>query len=253
VWATVAALGLMVGVGHLWLRRSIAGRRAPKETEALAELHATYGPKLYSQSDEETLIRDFFHDRRGGVFVDVGSGDYRHGSNTLYLEEKLGWSGIAIDANPAFAAAYAQHRLHTKFFAYFVSDHPDDAHPFFTPGSSDQLASGSREYAAQSAARLQAPVQETRVPAITLDALLSREGVAKFNFMSMDIEQGEPDALAGFDIARYRPDLVCIEMQKETADRIRAYFAAHGYTEVTRYLPLDHVNGYFARAGGDGG
>jgi hypothetical protein len=34
-----------------------------------------------------------------GVFVDVGAGDGRRGSNTLYLEN-LGWSGLCIDADP---------------------------------------------------------------------------------------------------------------------------------------------------------
>ncbi len=247
VWSAVAALGLVVGAGHTWLHHSIASRQyvPPGETGLLAELHAKYGPKDYSQFDEETLVRDFFHDRRGGFFVDIGSGHYKRGSTTFYLEERLGWSGIAVDANPEFTADYLLHRPHSKFFNYFVSDHPEDAHPFYTPAD-NQLASGSKEYAA----RFGLPVKESQVPAITLDALLSRERVPKVDFLSMDIEQGEPDALGGFDIARYRPDLVCIEMQTETADRIRAYFEARGYSEVTRYAPLDRVNTYFAPKGG---
>jgi FkbM family methyltransferase len=243
VWSAVAALALGVAAGHAWLRRSLrASRDVLEEPAALAELHARYGPKRYSQFDEETLIRDFFHDRRGGFFLDVGSGDYKHGSTTFYLEEALGWSGVAVDANPQFAVDYALHRPRTKFFAYFVADREDDAHPFYTPGDDSQLASGSKPYAA----RFGLPVKETRPPATTLDALLARNGVAKVDFLSMDIEQGEPDALVGFDIGRYRPDLVCIEMQEETAPRIRAYFGAHGYDEVTRYAPLDRVNRYFA-------
>jgi len=242
VWSAVATLALVVGAGTWWLRRDSARlRMQPHENEALAELHARYGPAQYSQFDEETLIRDFFRDRRGGFFVDVGSGDYKRGSTTLYLERQLGWSGIAIDANPEVAASYALYRPRTKFFAYFVTNRAEDAHPFYVPDDR-QLASGSKEYAE----KFGFPVREMRVPAITLDTLLSREGVAKVDFVSMDIEQGEPDALAGFEFARYRPELVCIEMQTETADRIRAYFAAHGYVEVTRYEPLDRVNRYFA-------
>jgi hypothetical protein len=49
--------------------------------------------KLYSQWNEELLIRDFFGDRRDGTFLDVGCADYKRLSTTYYLEERLGWSG----------------------------------------------------------------------------------------------------------------------------------------------------------------
>lgn len=48
------------------------------------------GKKLYSQYDEELIIRDFFNDRRGGVFVDVGCYHYKDISTTYYLEKHLG-------------------------------------------------------------------------------------------------------------------------------------------------------------------
>jgi hypothetical protein len=248
VWSAVGALALAVGVGSWWVRRPPAPPRSLREdvndsAMTLALLRGRYGPRLYSQWDEETLIRDFFHDRRGGFFVDVGSGHFKTGSNTLYLEEKLGWSGIAVDANADFAADYARYRPRTKFFNFFVTDHASDAQPFFI--SNDwRVASSSREYASH----LGGPAKEFSVPGISLNALLARNGVRKVDFLSMDIELGEPGALAGFDIATYRPDLVCIEMQRETAERIRAYFAAHGYRAVQRYLPLDPTNGYFVPA-----
>jgi FkbM family methyltransferase len=247
VWSAVAALGLLVAVGLWWVGLPPPVPPSLREVlpgPALAELRARYGPKLYSEYNEETLIRDFFHDRRGGFFVDVGSGHFKSGSTTFYLEEKLGWTGIAVDANADFAADYARYRPRTRFFAYFVTDCASDAHAFFMPGDSTMLASGSKEYAS----RFGVPVKELTVPAISLDALLARDGVRKVDFVSMDIELGEPGALAGFDIATYRPELVCIEMHRETEEKIRAYFAAHEYSEVVRYAPLDRVNRYFTPA-----
>src|SRR6267143_495697 len=58
---------------------------------------AQFGPVAYSEHAEEWLIRDFFRDQRGGFFVDVGSYDYKKFSNTYYLDQVLGWSGLAID------------------------------------------------------------------------------------------------------------------------------------------------------------
>jgi hypothetical protein len=66
----------------------------------------------------------------------------------------------------------------------------------------------------------------------------------------MDIERGEPAALAGFDLRKYRPELVCIELQNEAAPAIRAYFERNGYEELTGYAVLDGINAYFAPRGG---
>jgi FkbM family methyltransferase len=49
----------------------------------------------------------------------------------------------------------------------------------------------------------------TKVQTITLDRLLTAEKVERLDFLTMDIETYEPQALAGFDIERYRPSLVC--------------------------------------------
>ena len=64
------------------------------------------GPARYSEHAEEWIIRDFFRDQRDGFFVDIGANDYRRFSNTFYLEEKLGWSGIAIEPQRRFEADY---------------------------------------------------------------------------------------------------------------------------------------------------
>ena len=76
--------------------------------EEAANSILTEGRKLYSQNDEELIIRDFFQDRRGGFFVDVGCYDWKDLSTTYYLEKHLGWSGIGIDANDALQAGYEQ-------------------------------------------------------------------------------------------------------------------------------------------------
>jgi hypothetical protein len=83
----------------------------------------TKGEKLYSQMNEELIIRHFFDDRRDGFFLDVGAFDWKKASTSLYLERHLGWSGIAIDAQKIYAEGYRKNRPRTKFFTYLVTDH----------------------------------------------------------------------------------------------------------------------------------
>ncbi len=83
------------------------------------------------------------------------------------------------------------------------------------------------------------------MPTITLDDLLAAEGVEHIDFLNMDIELWEPKALAGFDIERFHPALVCVEAHLEVRDDLLDYFARHGYVVVGRYLRADIWNLYF--------
>ena len=204
------------------------------------ELVERYGRPKYSQYFEETIARDFFNDERGGVFLDVGAGDALFNSTTAYLEKELGWTGIAIDAEPKHLESFLRERRGSRFFAYFVGD-KDGAHvPFYVNDVEWRLSSGSKPFADDMGKN-----HAVEVPTITLNTLLQREKIGRIDFLSMDIEQGEPVALAGFDIRKYRPRLVCIEMQNATRDRIHEYMARNGWIEIEKYRQWDSVNRYY--------
>jgi FkbM family methyltransferase len=216
-------------------------RRFPTNVDPAA-LHARYGDALYSQDDEETLIRAFFEDRRNGVFLDVGAGDPVKNSTTYYLEKHLGWHGIAVDALAEYAAEYARLRPAARFFSYFVGDKSGGKRDFYASPDKD-FSSGAGDDPRGGA------YQRRQVPSITLDDLLGREGVSHVDFLSLDIEGAEPAALAGFTIGRYRPDLACVEIHSaEHGHAIGEYFTLHGYREIVAYRSMDPINRYFAPA-----
>ena len=210
----------------------------PKGAKYLA---AAYGPKRYSQFAEEWIIRDFFQDRRGGVFVDVGANHYRDSSTTFYLEEQLGWSGLAVEPLDQFAADYKQFRPKTTFLPFFVSDVSDQRARLYVLDKHTVVSSSDRAFTERTGANPRA----MDVPTITMNDLLPKHGIETFDFLSMDIELSEPKALAGFDIKRFRPELVCIEAHSEVRQWILDYFARNGYVIVGKYLPVDDHNLYF--------
>ena len=68
----------------------------------------------------------------------------------------------------------------------------------------------------------------------------------RVDLVSMDIEQGEPEALTCFDIARFRPDLVCVEAgTDEVRTWLPPYFEQAGYERINAYLFHDIGNWYF--------
>ncbi len=250
------ALGVLLGallalsgiyVRRLWLAaqwQAIQNAQILTETEA-AHLQRVYGPTKHSQFFEEWLVRDFFHDRRGGTFVDVGAADYIDGSNTYYLEQTLGWSGIAIDAQERYRAGYKRSRPRTRYFTFFVDDHSNEKSTFYVsrlqPFVSSRSANFARGYTND--------LTPQEVTTVTLNDLLSTLRVDTFDFLSMDIELAEPKALAGLDIERFRPQLACVEAHPEVRQEILDYFAGHNYALVGKYLRIDTQNLWFMPKG----
>lgn len=209
----------------------------PGKTGILAE------ERLYSVFAEELIIRDYFQDRRGGFFLDVGCAWPVTGSNTYYLEKHLGWTGIGIDALDDFAAEWAEVRPMSKFFNYLITDKSGGEGTFFKSEGLG-ISSTSRRHARGKRFGVEVEPEEIKVPMITLTDLLEREGVIKVDVVSMDIEGHEAKALAGFDIERFAPDLLVIEGKSR---KVQKYMAARGYIRIERYARYDAVNRYFER------
>ncbi len=225
-----------------------AARSRAASTAGVSEMHPEaqalkdkYGPHRNSYSEEEWCIRDFFKDKRGGYFVDVGANDYKVTSNTYYLDTVLEWSGLAIEPQRQFEADYAKFRPRTKFRSFFVSDASNQLAKMYVLSKNSLISSADKGFTEQHGDK----AKEIEVPTITLTDLLDAEGVKRVDFMSIDIELWEPKALAGFDIDRFRPELVCIEVHPEVRQAILDYFARHRYVVVGKYLRADVNNLYF--------
>ena len=232
------ALVLLVSAAGCSRQPANTGPNVEPEAEGLK---AKYGPSKNSYGPEEWIVRDFFQDKRDGVFLDVGANHYKSTSNTFYLETVLNWSGIAIDALPEFAADYQKFRPRTKFFAFFVSDKSNERAKMYVLEKNKQIGSGEKAFAEQHGDK----AKEIDVPTITLNDLLDSERVTTIDYLSLDIELYEPKALQGFDVDRFHPQLVCVEAHPQVRQQIIDYFAKHHYVVVGKYLRADPNNLYF--------
>jgi FkbM family methyltransferase len=202
------------------------------------------GKSLYGQKKQELIIRHFFKDRRDGFYVDIGCYHPIKASTTFYLEKHLGWRGIGVDALEYFEPLWEKHRPESKFFAYAVTDQSGETITFYAAGPISSIEVENIERWEKVRGK---PIQEReiKVPTITIDDLLGREGVEKIDFFSIDINGTEPTAMAGFDIQRFRPELVHIEVHKKNREVLSAYFEKNGYRRLDEYLPYDRSNWYF--------
>lgn len=247
-----------VPFGEAWGRRIITaacaatGRKAPAwcencafATESEADAPWMTEAPRFSQGVEELLIREYFEDQRGGYFVDVGAGPPLKGSNTAFLELHLGWKGIGIDALGHYEEAYMKQRPRTRFMHRVVAEASSPARPFFHVVAAAGLSStdGGREFRGE---RLRS--KRIDVPAATLDELLAMARLPRIDFMSIDVEASNLDCLAGIDLARHRPRLICMEtgnpMSHERRDIID-HFESAGFEVVPQFRRYEAPNTWF--------
>ena len=235
--ARIAPNDITSGVNESIVRETKRIQSIPGRTGILAE------PWKYSVFAEEIIIRDFFQDRQGGFFLDVGAAWPISGSNTYYLEKHLGWTGIGIDALADFAPDWKKLRPNSTFLVYLVTDKTGGEGKFFKSAGLG-ISSTDRKHASGQWFGVNVEPEEISVPMTTLNDLLDREGVGKIDLVSMDIEGHELSALRGFDIERFQPELVVVEGRRPAVTK---HLEDRGYEQIDRYLEMDHTNRYFQR------
>ena len=242
------SIAAIVAVVALWVQADDGGDGGEERFLSiggvrLGEVWPGPEQKLYSQGNEELIIRDILQDKKNGIFLDVGCSTPIANNTTYYLEKHLGWSGISIDALPEHAPAYKEERPNSKFFSYIVTDHSESTEEFFRVTAVTGLSSTDKDRSMIKNLKK----EKLLLPTITLNDLLERNGVTAIDFMSLDIEGGAPKALAGFDIDKYQPKLVCIEAPG-LEEFIEKYFTDHDYARIDKYRKYDHVNWYYVPA-----
>ena len=224
------------------LQANIAAERArlralPGRTGLLKE------ESRYSVFDEEVIIRDFFQDRRDGVFVDVGCAWPIQANNTYYLEHHLGWTGVGIDALDDYAPQWQEKRPGAKFLNYLVTDESSGTGEFYRSQNLG-LSSASKERADGRHFGGTLEVEKIEVPAATLNEILDAAGIARIDLLSLDIEGHEIAALRGLDLQRFQPELIVSEGIRP---EVEALLARNGYERIERYVPFDRTNRYYRR------
>ena len=245
----ISLMALAGSAGALFARQQFESSLARfarvnvSDASELSALREKYGPHRNSEHVEEWIVRDFFGGERNGVFVDVGANHHQRFSNTYYLETVLNWSGVAIEPQTKFAEGYRKYRRNTTFVPLFVSDVSNQQATLYVT-ENDLVASSTREFT-----EAFGEVTPTETTTTTLDDVLTRLAVQRIDFLSMDIELAEPQALAGFSLERFEPRLIAVEAHLPIRQQLLDHFARHDYVLVGRYWRVDSDNFWFAPAG----
>jgi FkbM family methyltransferase len=187
---------------------------------------------------ESELKEAFFAGAPSGFFVEIGANDPQVLSQTFHLE-RLGWTGVLVEPQPELAQKLIEKRK-AKVFAVACSS-PRNA----GGGMTLHLAGIHSSFDPQLNISTIRPDGTLTVPVRTLDDILTEAGApVPIDFVSIDIEGHEIEALEGFDLARWRPRLLLIEDLCMDL-RLNRYLTGRGYRWVRRtglndwYMPQE--------------
>lgn len=191
------------------------------------------------------MLAQIYAGRSVGVCVEVGANDGVHGSTTLFFEQR-GWNCILVEPNPALAMQLRSGRTGRVFECAASSQNgvailqmaegEGLAHAVSTIENSKGAATTLRKHSAV--------VRPVEVKTRRLDDILEEAGVDHINFMSIDVEGHELQALRGLSIDRWRPEIMILEDNSTFRDRaVRDCLAIQGYVRFRR----TGVNDWYAR------
>ena len=184
-----------------------------------------FGKPLYHSSygQDQWIMEVVFPDVRSGFYVDVGSGDGILQSNSKALDE-LGWRGICIDPYPTGMKTRSARLF--KEVVYSEAGHKIRFQPNgFTGGIEDHFNRTKGWHDCEKS-------ETVEFVTTTLDDILSRAQAPGFiEYMSIDIEGAELEALKGLSFTRYKVGAFTIEHNWEEPKRseIRQLLEGKGY------------------------
>ncbi|MBE7497003.1 MAG: FkbM family methyltransferase [Verrucomicrobiaceae bacterium] len=196
--------------------------------------------------------------RRNGFFVEAGANDGIDQSNTYYLERFRGWQGLLIEPFPHLAALCRSVRTRSSTVCCALGP-PEKAGTVVRLRHAGLMshvegAMGDEEGEIRRASQGQAaqgmPVHEWMVeaPVRTLTQVLDDAGVPPdFDLLSLDVEGYEVEVLQGLDLARYRPQAICVEVRDHHAAAVEDLLKASYKMEAVLHRATEHADYFWRR------
>lgn len=178
---------------------------------------------LREQWEKET-IRAYFEHQRDGYVIEVGANDpLRHTSQSLHLEEELGWQSILIEPNPDLAEQARQSRKDALVFEFAcVSSDELGEISFYIPVNDDSVEVHSHAAIAKNIDDHDYDThRELRVRSRTLNSIVNECKLPHIDLLSIDVEGAEMEVLKGFDLRKHRPKLILLEDKHVFLDKHR--------------------------------
>lgn len=186
----------------------------------------------YAQEGEDRILLRYFENKADGFYIDVGAHHPKLYSNT-YLFYKKNWHGINIDAMPGSMIPFQNSRTRDTNIEAAISDQEQELsfHIFSDPALNtfDPVLAAQRINPVKKHSLQKKLTLHTTTLTKVLDQYLPPQ--QEIDFLSVDIEGYDLQALRSLDLNRYRPHLILVEIYEQQWEQAEIY----RFLKVNRY------------------
>lgn len=197
--------------------------------------------QYFSQFGQDRYLHQhLFANKRGGVFVDVGAYDGFSGSNTLFFEKFMGWTGLCIEPDPVQFAKLAEYRSCDRVQTC-IADKEGTAR-FLNVADGLTMMGGLVDFYEPQDLKAVSERSKTRIvelPTARLETVLRQHKIEEIDYLSIDTEGSELAILKTFDVARFKVKSLSVENNRN-APHIPDYMQSIGYRRIVR-LGVDDI------------
>ena len=200
-------------------------------------------PFLRAQAGQDKMLWErMFKDSphfKTGFFIEFGARDGLEHSNTAFFEKALGWRGILLEASPIEHANIVLNRPGSAVLNAAVCE--EEGPREFK--ATDKLGWGgfAKTYDNEDPERnrLATPGRTVSVACLRLSTIVELFGVRHVNYMSVDTEGSELQALRSFPWSSVTVDVVGVEVITGSASRTEKEAAVVSYMQSVDYRLLE--------------
>lgn len=178
--------------------------------------------KYFSQAGQDRYLNErIFRNKRNGTFVEVGGYDGWTGSNCVFFEKVLDWTGLVVEASPRLVRRIGYTRR-AKIVHAAVSDRDGTAEFLDVTSGMTQMGGLSDHYPEEALRRIRRDERHSEavvtVPSMRLDTLLRAHGLERIDYCSIDVEGAERAVLHSVDFDEFDIAALSIENNRPGGD-----------------------------------
>ena len=158
---------------------------------------------------EDLVVKEIFKNKKNGFYVDVGCYHPIEGNNTHLLFKK-GWTGVNIDLNQTSIELFNIARKNEKNLNIAISNKSQKI-KFYYRKKINMLNTINKKFAKNS---FKKGFKIGYVQSETLNSILGKSKIKnkKIDFLNLDIEGNDINALKSLNFRKYNPKLICVEI-----------------------------------------
>ena len=153
----------------------------------------------YADNGEDIIIQSLFNHKRDGFYIDVGCYHPVRASLTHLLHKK-GWEGVNIDISKDTINLFKIARPNDKNINIGISN--KEGEDFYYQSSHINQANSFKAYE---------NAKKIKIKICTLDQIIKKLEIKKIDFLNIDAEYRDFEALQGIGLKSIRPTLITIE------------------------------------------